>query len=68
MAKAKVEPKEVNDVLIINVGIAIWAIAFVVLAVTAGPGKLLATSFCGVLLGLWGRRYTVRRRARFNAK
>lgn len=59
-----VQPKEINDVRLIEVGLALWVVAFFVIAITAGPGKLLATTFCGFLVGLWGYRYTKRRRAR----
>lgn len=59
----KIEPKEVNDVRLIEIGIVIWVIAFVTFAIVLGPGKPMATAFCGILLGLWGRRYTKRRRA-----
>lgn len=61
-----VQPKEVNDVRLIEAGLALWVVAFVVIAITAGPGKLLATAFCGFLVGLWGYRYTKRRRAHLN--
>ena len=61
-----VAPKEVNAVRIIEFGIALWVIAFFTISIVVGPGKPMAVSFIGIWLGLWGRRYTKRRRTQLS--
>lgn len=56
-------PREVNDVAIISVGIALWVIALIVFLLLGASRDTIGTCAAGVALGLWGLRYVKRRRA-----
>lgn len=62
------EPLETDDVRLVGLGTALWALALVVLAVlqVASVGDVqpwwLAMCVCGLALGLVGVRYCQRRR------
>lgn len=70
---AQVEPLDVDGVRAVAVGTALWAIALVACLVFTSrlrdDGHLwwIATCACGVVLGLAGLAYVIRRRAAINA-
>jgi hypothetical protein len=60
-------PREVNDVLIVAIGTAIWGIALIVALIIGAASKVIGVCAAGVGLGLWGLRYVRRRKARLSA-
>ena len=61
------EPLEVNDLLVVGVGMAIWAVAFVVLLVADASGAgvhrwWIEMCGAGVVLGAFGLWYCSRRK------
>jgi hypothetical protein len=66
-------PLEVDDVLIISVGTALWAVALVVVLVLKALGTDIHDWWwqmcaCGAGLGLFGVRYCRRRKARISGE
>ncbi len=70
--RAEVEPMETNDVLIIGIGTALFAVAFLVLLPMHtslerdGHGRWLWVALAGALLGLLGLVYCRRRAQRMS--
>jgi hypothetical protein len=68
--RPELEPMETNDVLIVGIGTALFALAFVVLLPFhtslehSGHGRWLWVALAGTLLGLVGLDYCRRRAAR----
>jgi Protein of unknown function (DUF2530) len=58
-----VEPLDVDGVGAITFGTTVWAVAFLVVAVTGHRGVPLEVCGVGLLLGLAGIAYVLRRRA-----
>jgi hypothetical protein len=54
-------PREVNDVAIVAVGLAIWAVALVIALVMRAERDVIGVCVAGIALGLWGLRYVKRR-------
>ena len=70
--RAELEPMETNDVLIVTVGTALFAVAFIVLLAfrtsleRSGHGRWPWIALSGALLGLVGLVYCVRRQQRMS--
>lgn len=62
------QPREVNDVLIVTIGVIGWVIALLVALVIEAEERVLGICIAGIALGVWGLRYVRRRRARMNAQ
>ena len=60
-----VEPVDVDGVRAVAVGIVVWAVALVVLALIGKRGEVLWVCAAGVGLGLLGMPYVLRRRAAY---
>jgi hypothetical protein len=71
-ARLEMEPMETNDVLIVGIGTALFAVAFVVLypmhasLERSGHGRWPWVALSGVLLGLVGLFYCLRRAQRMS--
>ena len=70
--RVEIEPMETNDVLIVAIGTALFAVAFVVLLVLrtslerSGHGRWPWIALSGVIGGLLGLVYCVRRQQRMS--
>lgn len=71
-ARLEMEPMETNDVLIVGIGTALFAVAFVILypmhasLERAGHGRWPWVALSGALLGLLGLVYCLRRAQRMS--
>lgn len=71
-SRLEMEPMETNDVLIVGIGTALFAVAFAVLypmhasLERAGHGRWPWIALSGVLLGLVGLVYCIRRAQRIS--
>ena len=63
-------PLEVNGITAVTIGTGIWSVATLVMVLmrdqleALGRGDWVAIGVCGIILGLFGMRYTKRRAAR----
>lgn len=70
--RVELQPMETNDVLIVTVGTALFAVAFIVLLALrtslerSGHGRWPWIALSGVILGLIGLVYCVRRQQRMS--
>jgi uncharacterized membrane protein YeiH len=53
-----------NAVTLVAIGISCWIVAGVIALAVNADAKIIWTCVSGVLLGVWGIRYTIRRERR----